>query len=250
MTIKRSSYTPFLILLLLACGQGAVGSAQEPNPEYKRLRGSDVTRAGQLYREGKKEEGAELLRQLATDPNWEVRSNAVRTIGEVRDPELLPQVHTLLADPRMEVRESAGRVLTMMADSSSRAPLRKALSDSSAPVRTRAAEALITLRGVEDLPLLEPLLEKDPDSNVRAIVAMSLGGFGDPAVVPLLIGALDDESAVVRGEAVGALGAVGDPSGRSALEKAAASDADSSVRARAAAALEQLQAGGQSAKTP
>jgi HEAT repeat protein len=238
------------VLLLLACGNGSAGSAQQPNPEYQRLRGSDVNRAQQLYRDGKKKEGADLLRQLATDDNWEVRSNAVRTIGQVRDQDLLPEVHALLADPQMEVRESAGRVLTLMANSSSREALHKALSDPSGAVRARAAEALITLAEVKDLPLLAPLLEKDEDTDVRALLAMSLGGFRDPAVVPLLVGALDDESAIVRGEAVGALGAVGDPSGRPALEKAASSDPDTSVRDRAAAALAQLQVSGQPAKTP
>jgi len=226
----------------MACGNGAPGSAQQPNPEYQRLRGSDVDRAQQLYRDGKKKEGAALLRELAKSPDWEVRSNAVRVIGAVRDQELLPEVHGLLADQQMEVRESASRVLTLIGDASSRAPLRKALSDDAAPVRSHAAEALIMLGGVEDLPALAELLEKDEDPSVRAIVAMTLGSVHDPAVVRVLIAALDDESAIVRGEAAGAIGAVGDASGRPALEKVASSDPDGSVRERATLAIQALKA--------
>lgn len=250
MTLERFLSTQVLLILVMACGNGAAGSAQQQHPEYQRLRGSDVSRAQQLYRDGKKKEGAALLRELAKDPNWEVRSNAVRVIGEVRDQELLPEVHALLGDQQMEVRESASRVLTLIGDSSSRAPLRKALSDAAAPVRSHAAEALIMLGGVEDLPALGQLLEKDVEPSVRAIVAMSLGSVHDPAVVPVLVAALDDESAIVRGEAAGAIGAVGDASGRPALEKIASSDPDSSVRERAALALQALQAAARPANSP
>jgi HEAT repeat protein len=232
----------FLVALLFvaACGNGAGGSPRGAGGEFEQRRGADVERARQLYADGRKQEGAAILRDLAANDNWNVRSDAIRTIGAVQDRDLLPVVHTALQDKSPEVRESAGRVLISLGDRSSLAPLHEALSDQTFIVRMHAAEALLTIAGVEELGTVRDLIEKDSDPTVRAHAARVLAGVRDPAVVPILISALGDESAMVRGEAADSLGAVGFASGRAALEKAAKSDPDAGVRDRAAAALQRI----------
>lgn len=84
-------------------------------------------------------------------------------------------------------------------------------------------------------------LERDKDEKTRISNVVSLGSMKDARVVPALIGALDDDSAVVRGLAASALGHQGDTSAISALEKAA-SDENSAVRTRAKDALKTLKA--------
>ena len=150
------------------------------------------------------------LRERAVAPDWQVRSHAIRRIGELRDPTLLPVVHAALADERLEVRESAARVLIAMGDSSSLPYLRKALSDRAGIVRSHAAEALIAIGGTSELPAARHLIENDDDPTARAATVRVLGELDDPAVVPILKRALDDQSPIVRGEAAAALKRRGD----------------------------------------
>lgn len=237
-TLPISMLVP--LLLIAGCGNGAARSPGRAGSEFEELRGPDLSRARRLYAEGKREEGAAVLRSLAADSDWSVRSQAIRAIGEVRDADLLPVVHEALRDERLEVRESAGRVLVSLGNASSRAPLRNALSDPDGIVRSHSAEALLRIGGIEELGRIAELLENDTDPTARATIARALGSMRDPAVVPVLIGALDDENPMVRGEAAEAIGATGLAAGRAALENAATNDPDPGVRQRAAAALQRL----------
>ncbi len=82
-------------------------------------------------------------------------------------------------------------------------------------------------------------LAADKDEKTRIGAAVALGSMTDPRVVPALIKALDDDSAVVRGLAASALGHQGDPSAIDALEDTL-SDGNSAVRTRARDALKTL----------
>jgi HEAT repeat protein len=229
-------------VMAAACGNGR-GAAEPPRgsaTEFHQLRGPDLGRARELYRADRREEGAAILRELAADPDWNVRSHAIRVIGEVGDRTLLPSVHAALNDDRLEVRESASRVLIGLGDASSVEPLRKALSDREGVVRSHAADALIRIAGVAQLEALGQIVSSDPDPAVRAGTVRAMAALRDPAVAAILISALEDESAIVRGEAADAVAANGSPSGRAALERVSRSDPDSGVRERAAAALQRL----------
>ena len=240
MKIQLSAWLLAPLIFTAGCGNGSAGSPRSAGGEFEQRRGADVERARQLYAEGKKQEGAAILRDLASHEHWNVRSDAIRTIGAVRDPDLRSVVHTALRDNNEQVRESAGRVLITLGDSSSIASLRAALSDQTFIVRMHAAEALLTIAGVAELGTVRELIQKDPDPTVRAHVSRVLAAVRDPAVVPVLISALGDESPIVRGEAADSLGTVGYASGRAALERAARTDPDSGVRERAAAALQRI----------
>jgi len=229
-------------VMAAACGNGR-GATEPPRAsesEFHQLRGPELSRARELYRDGRREEGAAILRKLAGDSDWNVRSHAIRVVGESGDRALLPSVHAALADDRLEVRESASRVLMTLGDASSLAPLRKALSDREGVVRSHAADALIRIAGVAELGELAQVVSADPDPAVRAGTVRAMAPLRDPAVAVILISALEDESAIVRGEAADAVAANGAPAGRSALERVAQHDPDPGVRQRAAAALQRL----------
>lgn len=242
MMIKLFATAILLPLIAAGCGNRAAGPSQRAGTEFEQLRGPDIARARQLYAEKRENEGAAILRALVSNPDWNVRSHAIRAIGEVRDRTLLPEVHAALRDDRLEVRESAGRIMAWMGDSSSRGPLRAALSDREGIVRSHAAAALIAIGGVDELDAVREIVENDADPTARAATARILGELRDPAVLPVLVGALDDESAMVRGEAADAIGAAGFPDGRRALETLTRNDPDPGVRERAAAALRLLDA--------
>ncbi|HEX7418587.1 MAG TPA: HEAT repeat domain-containing protein, partial [Thermoanaerobaculia bacterium] len=130
-------------------------------------------------------------------------------------------------------------------DASSLPPLRDALSsEPDAAVRGNIVEALAKIGGATELPALTQVLQHDKDEIVRARTASALGKAHLSGAVDALVSALGDESASLRAGAAEALGEIGDPRARSALEKAARSDPDSSVRTSAAAALGKLHATG------
>ena len=88
----------------------------------------------------------------------------------------------------------------------------------------------------EVVAYLVGLLESD-DPRVAEEAAIALGRPGRKAAVPALAAALDRADPRLRGAAVRSLSAIGGPSARAVLERAAADHADESTRRRAGAAL-------------
>ncbi len=70
--------------------------------------------------------------------------------------------------------------------------------------------------------------------------AVALGNSGNPAAVPALAAALADPEPLVRGHAAWALGALGDASARTALERARGRDPDATVNAEIVDALDRV----------
>jgi len=68
-------------------------------------------------------------------------------------------------------------------------------------------------------------------------VAVALGNWGDPAAVDALARALDDHEPLIRGHAAWALGRIGGPDARTALERRLSAEDDPWVRQEAEAAL-------------
>lgn len=68
-------------------------------------------------------------------------------------------------------------------------------------------------------------------------VCVALGNWGSPESLPVLVRALEDESALVRGHAAWALGRIGSESARAAMSDALGSEADAFVREELEAAL-------------
>ncbi len=61
-------------------------------------------------------------------------------------------------------------------------------------------------------------------------VAVALGNWGDPAALPVLLGALDDDSPLIRGHAAWALGRLENPKATEALEAHLQQESDTWVR--------------------
>ena len=112
-----------------------------------------------------------------------------------------------------------------------------ALHDSAWSVRQQAGFSLVIVNR-DPKVVLAPLtkLLKDSDQRVRASAAGALGAV-DPgaAAVPVLIGALDDESADVRTPAAGSLGRLGEPA-KVAVPRLIAALKDSAPQVRSSAA--------------
>ena len=102
---------------------------------------------------------------------------------------------------------------------------------------------LATLLGLDDAGIRDrlagsPLLRPRPE-GLRRNAALALANRGDRAATPALAGALDgDPSPVVRGAAAWALGRLGGPAARAALERAAATETDAAAQAEIRLALE------------
>ncbi|MEP6802112.1 MAG: HEAT repeat domain-containing protein [Acidobacteriota bacterium] len=235
---------PLILGFVVATGCGNHRSPSPPSQgEYEQVHGRELSEARRLHAEGKVEESAAILRQLVSDASWEVRARAISVIGELRERSLLPELHRALKDPMPFVRERVTRVLQTVGDVSSLPPLREALSEPDAAVRGNVAEALAKIGGAKELPALTQVLQHDEDEGVRARTASALGEAHLGAAVDPLVSALGDQSVSVRARAVEALGEIGDPRARAALEKSARRDPDSQVRASAAAALKKLRTG-------
>lgn len=123
-----------------------------------------------------------------------------------------------------------------------------ALDDQDRQVRGDAAGALGRIgdpRAVE--PLVGIVQNTDEDWEVRAAAAASLGELGDRRATGPLIAALAAMVSHVRYKAAVALGRIGDPAAKEALESTAALDSDLSVRYAAKDALGRISPGGEPA---
>jgi len=145
-----------------------------------------------------------------------------------------------LKDKNEEVRKNAVRALGEIKDSRAVKPLIAALNDEDKDFREIVAEALGRM---EDHRVVEPLISilhnQDEDENVRWEAAASLGKIKDPRAVEPLINALRDKSRDIRSIAAAALGEINDDLGLEPLIEAL-KDRDKSVRRNAALALRKI----------
>ena len=104
-------------------------------------------------------------------------------------------------------------------------------------VRGRAALAVASLRAVDSVVALRPVLD-DPEAQVRRDVAFALGRVGDPATAGALSGALSAErDATVRSRLIEALGHMGTAEAADALLAADVPPREEADRTRALAVL-------------
>ncbi len=146
----------------------------------------------------------------------------------------------LLKDRKWQVRANAARALGGLKDVRAIDPLMSFLADTNEHpvVRGNAALALALMGAVPAVDPLIPLL-KDKDHRVRGAAASALGDLRDPRALQPLIAALGDENAFVRRAVVGGLGGIGGPSVLDPLVRALR-DPDRQVREVTASALGRL----------
>jgi HEAT repeat protein len=215
-----------------------------------------------------------LLKSLKSD-NLLMRQRAAAASSEVaefaKDPAAAEALIGALQDKDITVREYATVALAAMGDPGSFGPLMQALEDTAPAVRWNAAAGLGQMKDARAIPLLLSAM-KDQDDRVRSAAQTALLCFaGDSKVadyflaaltdkaphirsmavfmlervdgkysVVALIGALEDKNDIVRGDAVRALGGLGDARAVAPLVEALRNDKWCMIRQWAAYALGQI----------
>jgi hypothetical protein len=169
-----------------------------------------------------------------------VRAYAANAVGEFLSPAGVRHVaRAAVQDPSPRVREAAVSALLRLNHEGPELELGKALADSDENVRLAAMKAAISINVFSSVSEVVKRID-DPSARVRRRAAEALGSMrAVDAVVGLAALANGDSSAEVRQAAIWALGQIGAPAGRPAVE-AALSDVSSSVRDAARIALRRL----------
>ena len=171
---------------------------------------------------------ADLARMIRSGGNAERRAAAL-ALGFLGGDDAAVVLEAALAEePTVDGRSVAAVALGMTKHASAGRILREALArnvEASGRDARNHRAALITALGLagdrEAVPVLQHmLLSVDArDDRARAHAASALGRIGDPAALPPLIKATDDDDAGVRQAAILALGAFRDSSSVQALRK-------------------------------
>ena len=150
------------------------------------------------------QEAATSLLPLLEDKEEFVRQEAAYALGQTRSRIVVgPLIERLARDKKDGVRGAAAVALGHIGDEAAVVPLAEILSP--------------------QIAFADQMKRKKKEKNefVLRAVARSLGQIGSRAGVPALVAALEDEKAPddVRREAALALGQIGDPSARNALQE-------------------------------
>jgi HEAT repeat protein len=160
----------------------------------------------------------DFARALLTDPDGDVRTGAIRLLGECEDVKLVPVYGKILAsDPDPETRAAAAQALGLFVDLGQLDEIREdvyhraenallaAMRDDDADVRRRALESLGYSSHEEVPALIEAAIQReDADWQASALIAMGRSNderWSEPVVRMLL-----SEDREVRLEAVRAAG--------------------------------------------
>jgi len=165
--------------------------------------------------------------------------NAADALVKIAKSAVKPLI-TALKDKNREVRKNAARALGEIKDRRAVKPLIAALDEEDKDFQEIVAEALGRIkdpRAIETLVFI--LNNKDEDENVRWKAAAALGRMKDPRSVEPLITALKDKSRDIRGIAAAALGEIKDSQAVESLINAL-EDKEKSVRRNAAVALKKV----------
>jgi HEAT repeat protein len=167
--------------------------------ESNRVRSRAVGSLGQL----KATQARGLLLESLKDWHRDVREAAVEALGLFGYAEDEWVLLEMLGDPDIHVRN---RALTALARMGNLTPLKAALTDVFPEVRSKAVHTLGLVGAQDAIPELLELLRTDPEHQVRAEAAWSLGEIASTERIEPLIQALEDPAIEVRWAAAQALG--------------------------------------------
>ena len=238
------------------------------------LGSSDVeTRAAaaRLLGLAKAKEASDALLAALADPDRAVSMAAGEALGRIADPANSSALMVMIEHPDEQVRLGAARALGLMKSGAAVEPLRAmlmngdgaavtvaaqalgqigtpaatdallaALADAEMSPRRHAAVGALETMGEPAVGPLTELLTSSRDAIARQNSAEALGWIGSSQATGALVDALRDGSETVRGQAAWALGEIGDPAARAALEQAAEGDRAALVQVEAQQALGQL----------
>lgn len=160
-------------------------------------------------------ETARLRKQLLA-PDPELRAQAAKRVGVLKDKTAVPILLNLLEDSLPLVRFEAGVALGKIGDPGAIEPLFTAVKRE--PYEDIAI-AFIRALGNFGAKAIDPLinLTSSPRSLVRKTACQSLGRIGSSKAVDPLLRCLDDHDQQVRKAAISALRRIGDPRGMDAI---------------------------------
>ena len=161
-----------------------------------------------------------LIGQMQKDPSKEARETAARALGRIgkaapKDRRALPGLRQTAdrdADPVTRVVALGALAMMEVEVPEQVAALRKYLHNDNDLVRMKAAHALgmIGMAARATAPDIITVLKRASDSHQRGYIARALGNTADPASLPALYKALENESdAGARGEMRGAISRLG-----------------------------------------
>ena len=181
----------------------------------------------------------QLVRQLEDDDPV-VRRESAAGLGEIADPRVVEPLLRMLEDPSNLVRFNAASSLVRLGDRRGTEFLFGALDETDAVLRLNAIKSLVRLQQVSgqvEGRLLECLESASP--RLRSGAAQILGRARVASAVDELLSTADDADPEVRCNVVIALGHIGAPASRPALQRLVM-DEDETVAYYAGWALEQL----------
>jgi HEAT repeat protein len=137
----------------------------------------------------------EILKELLSDTDADIRWWATRTLAEIRAPESISLLLQALHDPLPAVQQCAAVALRHQADSKAIPQLIDALSSSDRLLARLAGDALIAV-GKDAVPTLIEIAEgKSQPARLEAIRGLSL--IGDNRAIPVLFTVEDEDSAII-----------------------------------------------------
>lgn len=172
-----------------------------------------------------------------------VRASAAAALGQLKQAQAVPALSELAAVADATVRLAAVRALGLIGGPVVLPTLRGVLNTDQDPaVRAAAVDALGAIGSRSAVPSLAATLREDASSKVRSAAADALAVVGGPSAPPALVASLSDEDPDARFAVVQALGLVGTPAAIPALLSRKRIEQDPDVRHAIAEALEMLEA--------
>jgi HEAT repeat protein len=193
-------------------------------------------------------EGFSQVVHMLTDGRWFVVRNVAELMGEHHIAEAVPDLARCLGHADARVRRAAAIALAKIGTPATVEPLRRVLKEGDSEMRALVA-ASIGGPGAQSLAMpLVGLAEQEEDLDVLREYYLALGRIGSPnAVKALALAAqpsrklLKRKPAAPRAAAVEGLRLAGGPAALAALEELT-DDADKTIRQAARAALEEVKA--------
>lgn len=209
----------------------AIAAGEGKSPASREERCEAIERLG-VSRERNAVPTLVKLIETSAEP-LKVREAAAVALGEIGDPEALPDLVALLDSAEAELRHAALAALAKLGDRRAVRPLvHYGLNHPHS--KFLAYDAVMKLNEEAVLDLLDALNSSDPGLVLESVVL--LGRLKSAKAVPVLIQVIETRSALFRSHAAESLGQIADRRAVGALVPLL-KDADPGVRVNAAAAL-------------
>jgi HEAT repeat protein len=168
----------------------ALRNLSDPNPEVR------VNALYNLRELGSRTAAPQIAHLLATDPDELVRGYAALALGSLGDASVIPILTTAAEqDPGAdsEVRCRAVSAMAKISPERAEALALRNLGDPNPLLRVNAVYNLRELGSRTAAPQIAHLLATDPDEIIRWWAAFSLGSLGDASVIPILTTAAEQD---------------------------------------------------------